>query len=222
MLTLLNTVRGKYALIIIVCLYAKGVFATEIFTVAVASSLYTTLQQRTLEFNKKHHAQIKIVFGSTGRLYNQIQHGAPFDVFIAADKEHPELLIKQHKASMKRVIGYGYLGLFIDHQQSQDIQRLVQTNIRRIVIANPNVAPFGRQSKKLLLKKTLWEALKPKLIYAQNAMQARMMVDQGLVDAGFVPVRKNSPYFARIPYVAVLLSDHLLGKRYLQFLNKHD
>lgn len=197
--------------------------AAETLTVAVASSLYPTLQKESTTFEQKYGVRIKLVSGSTGRLYNQIMHGAPFDVFVAADAQRPDLLIQHGKANKKYSLGYGYLGLMVDHQYSDNMQQLGEKNIHRIAIANPDVAPFGLLTKKLLLQKGLWQALKPKLVYAQNAMQANMMVNQGLVDAGFIPVDGNTAYLARILYIGVPLSDSPLNHIYLESLmHNHD
>lgn len=208
---------------VVVCFFASSVFAAETLTVAVASSLYATLKDQAPMFEKTHGVHLQLVAGSTGRLYHQIQLGAPFDVFIAAEKKQPEQLIQSGKAmASSYTLGYGYLGLIIHHQQYQAITRLLTPNIHRIVIANPNVAPFGKACKKLLQQKNLWQRLKPKFVYAQNAMQASMMVDQGLVDAGFIPVEGSSAYLLRIPYIGVLLSERAVAKQYLNFIQQHD
>jgi len=188
----------------------------------VASSLYATLKHQAPQFEKTHGVRVQWVAGSTGRLYHQVQLGAPFDVFIAAEKEQPQQLMQAKKAIATYTLGYGYLGLTIHHQHYQAITRLLAPNVHRIVIANPNVAPFGKACKKLLQQKKLWQRLKPKFVYAQNAMQASMMVNKGLVDAGFIPVDHDDAYLLRIPYIGVLLSDRTVAKQYLHFIQQHD
>ena len=190
--------------------------ATEELTVAVASSLYEEMLQKSQDFEKKHAVHIRLISGSTGRLYNQIQQGAPFDVFIAADEIRPNLLLQQNKAMAKYTAGKGYLGLMIGDQLVSELKRLTQANIKRIAIANPEVAPFGLAAKKLLQQQGLWDILEPKFVYAQNALQSKMLVTKGLVDAAFIPVAPTQPCIATLNYIGVLLVDKSLAKLWLE------
>ncbi|MDQ7005432.1 MAG: molybdate ABC transporter substrate-binding protein [Ghiorsea sp.] len=164
------------------CLCGSFSYAQESITVAVASSFYAKTQQISEAFEAKHDIKIRVVSGSTGRLYNQIKQGAPFDIFIAADAKRPALLARQHKQ-----IDQGFVGLKIKGKLVSDLNSLRNKNIHHIAMANPDVAPFGLATKQVLQQAGLWQPLQAKLVYAQNAMQAAMMVNQGLTDAGFVP-----------------------------------
>ncbi len=181
------------------CLCGFPAFSSETLTVAVASSFYPQAMQYSKQFEARHDATVRLVSGSTGRLYNQIKQGAPFDIFIAAGSQHIGL-DKPYKA-----LGYGYLGIQLGNRFTTDLQELTRHNIYKIAIANPQIAPFGAATKHVLAQADLWIKLKPKLVYAQNAMQASMMVNQGLVDAAFVPVQAAQEAIARIPYTMFLL-----------------
>jgi len=189
-----------------ICLCAHPLYAQESITVAVASSFYEKAKVYAAQFEAKHHVAVRLVSGSTGRLYNQIKQSAPFDIFIAAGSQKIDL-DKPHKA-----MGYGYLGIQLGNRFTTDLQRLIQNNIRKVAIANPQTAPFGAAAKQVLEKKGMWQVLKPKLVYAQNAMQASMMVNQGLVDAAFVPVQVAQDAIMRIPYTVFLLSNTVIAK----------
>ena len=188
------------------CLCGFPAFSSETLTVAVASSFYPQAMQYSKQFEAKHDVTVRLVSGSTGRLYNQIKQGAPFDVFIAAGSQKIDLG-KPHK-----VMGYGYLGVQLGNHFTTDLQELMQSSIYKIVIANPQTAPFGSAAKQVLAQAGLWNKLKPKLVYAQNAMQASMMVNQGLVDAAFVPVQVAQDAIMRIPYTVFLLSNTVIAK----------
>ncbi len=198
------------------CLCGSFSQAAETLTVAVASSLYPVMQQRAANFERAHHVTVRLVPGSTGRLYNQIMQGAPFDLFIAADQERPALLMRQHKATAQYAVSQGYLGVKVGKRIISELSMLTNPSIRHIAIANPDVAPLGKAAKVALQQRGLWRALQPKLIYAQNAMQAAMMVDQGLVDAGFVPLTSQQDAIAEIPYVAALLHEQMMAHLFLQ------
>lgn len=185
---------------------------------AVASSLYPTMQKRAQQFERQHPVTIQLVAGSTGRLYNQIMQGAPFDLLIAADARRPALLQQHGTSLLQRTVGHGTIGIVVGSKIIGDPQPLTAATIHHIVIANPSVAPFGLAAKTFLQQKKLWQQLQPKLVYAQNALQARMMVDQQMVDAGLVPVAADQPAFAMIPYIGVLLTEKKWARAWLQQL----
>jgi len=186
--------------VFVCCIFCSSlVSAQESITVAVASSYYAKVKAYAAQFEAKHDVAVRLVLGSTGRLYNQIKQAAPFDIWIAAGSQHIDL-DKPHKA-----MGYAYLGVQMGDAFTIDLQQLNQTYIQKIAIANLQTAPFGAAAKQVLEKQGMWQALKPRLVYAQNAMQASMMVNQGLVDAAFVPVQAEQDSIARIPYTAFIL-----------------
>jgi len=189
------------------CLVPIAGYAQETLTVAVASSLYPVMREQVKVFEQEHHVTVRLVPGSTGRLYNQIEQGAPFDLFVAADKERPAMLAKQGKAVAILPAGHGYLGIMVGKQVVAELGDLTNPSIHHIAIANPDVAPFGRVTRAILQKRGLWDVLQHKFVYAQNAMQAAMMVDKGLVDAGMVPVVLSKNVIAVINYYGVLLND---------------
>ncbi|MDQ6963361.1 MAG: molybdate ABC transporter substrate-binding protein [Mariprofundales bacterium] len=190
--------------------------AGERLTVAVASSLYPAMERAAHRFEQLHHLEIRLVAGSTGRLYNQIVHGAPFDLFIAADQQRPALLSRRGRVVAQCEVGVGYLGLSFSHLSSGEVgdgfAKLTSPAIRAVVIANPDVAPFGKLSRDILRRRGLWQELQHKLVYAQSALQAATMVRNGLVDAGFVPIGDPSSAVATLHYQAVLLVDSALAR----------
>jgi len=194
------------------CLCSLSSYASETITVAVASSFYSQAQHISEQFEATHDVKVRLVSGATGRLYNQIQQGAPFDIWIAAETERPALLSAKHK-----YIDEAYLGVQVG-KKLRNLKALQKNNIKHIAIANPDAAPFGLAAKAMLESQGLWQLLKPKLVYAQNAMQAAMMVNQGLTDAGFVPIADKTHALATVPYVAVLLSDKPNAQLFYQVL----
>jgi len=186
--------------------------AQENITVAVASSYYEKAKEYAAQFEKKHDVSVRLVSGSTGRLLNQIKQGAPFDIFIAAGSQSIDL-DKPYQA-----MGYGYLAIQVGNNFATNLKRLAQADIHNIAIANPQTAPFGTVAKQVLEKQGLWKGVQPKLVYAQNAMQASMMVNQGLVDAAFVPVQTEQGSIVRIPYTAYILISSELSQAFVDGL----
>jgi len=203
-------------LCLILSLFSVAAHAQNTITVAVASSLYPAMQHQARAFEKNHHVTIRLVPGSTGRLYNQITQGAPFDIFIAADQKRPAMLASHGKAVAQFEVGQGYLGVMLGKRVIADPEQLTALSIRHIAIANPNVAPFGQVTEMVLRQRGLWRALKHKFVYAANAMQALVLVKKGLVDAGFVPVGSNDVSLAVIHYQGVLLADQAMARLWLK------
>ena len=201
------------ALSFLLCVYGSCADAQDIITVAVASSFYPQAMQYSKQFEAKHHVQVRLVAGSTGRLFNQIKQGAPFDIFIAADTQYATRLMGK-----QAIIAHAYLGLKMGHKLVSNIHRLLHDDIKHIAMPNPQVAPFGKAAQSLLTQHKIWQAIKPKLVYAQHAMQADMMVSQGLVDAGFVATTNKSMALAELSYQAVLLSHKPAAQRYFSEL----
>lgn len=168
-------------------------FTTEILAdnlnIAVASNFAHTLQSLAVDFESKTNHQIRISRASTGKLYTQINHGAPFDVFLAADERRPDLLISKGKATaaFSRTYAIGKL-VFISNIKPEQtcIDVLASPRLKRLAIANPKTAPYGLAARQTLEKLQLWETLKPKLVMGENIAQSLQFVSTGNASAGFV------------------------------------
>lgn len=161
----------------------------ETLNVAVASNFTHTLKLLSDDFNKQTGHQLRIISGSTGKLYAQIQHGAPFDVFLAADEKRPELLVNENKADQASAYVYaiGQIILLSNIAPTDTCQSvLTSPALKRLSIANPKTAPYGAASKQLLEKLSLWSQLQPRLVMGENIAQALQFVSTKNAQAGFV------------------------------------
>ncbi|RMH47108.1 MAG: molybdate ABC transporter substrate-binding protein [Gammaproteobacteria bacterium] len=126
---------------------------------------------------------VRVAYGSSGRLYRQIQHGAPFDVFLSADETFPRRLQQQNIAG--RTLYQYARGRLVVYARSGDSKCLSLTRLvaceGRIVIANPEHAPYGMRAREAMLALDVWAKLKPRLIFAENIAQAAQYVARGEV-----------------------------------------
>ncbi|MFA0813225.1 molybdate ABC transporter substrate-binding protein [Microbulbifer epialgicus] len=155
--------------------------------VAVAASFRPALEQVLPEFERRSACTIQLSSGSSGVLYQQVLHRAPFDLFLSADRERPELLEKQGGvlADSRHTYALGLLALW--HPKSEwDMEQLLQQWPDKIVIADPKVAPFGTAARQALESLGLWEEKRIQLARAHNAGQAYLMLDSGNARMGFV------------------------------------
>ncbi len=141
------------------------------------------------EFERDTGHRVTAAVGSTGKLYAQILHGAPFDVFLAADQERPRLLLDQGLAveGSRRTWAVGRLVLWSpDPAAAAGAVTLREGAFRRLAIANPDLAPYGAAARDVLVGMALWQDLQPKIVVGENVGQAFAMVASGNAEFGFV------------------------------------
>lgn len=157
--------------------------------VAVASNFSHTLHSLADDFESKTSHRIRIISASTGKIYNQIKHGAPFDIFFAADELRPNRLIAEGdgKAVWSMVYAIGKLVLISNIKPKNNCSDILgSTALKRLAIANPKTAPYGLAAKQTLEKLQLWNTLKPKLVTGENIAQSFQFVATGNASAGFI------------------------------------
>jgi molybdate transport system substrate-binding protein len=135
---------------------------------------------------------IDVVFsyGPTVELAQQIDNGAPFDVFAAADTERVDLLVASQKlvSKSRAIYAKGQLALWIPAGESSGIQQLkdlTSPKISFIAIAQPKLAPYGQAAIETLKNAGLWEPLQPKIVYANSISMAKQLAASGNADAAF-------------------------------------
>ena len=169
-------------------LLANDLHADEL-NVAVASNFSYALKLLADGFNKQTGHRLRISSASTGKLYAQIQHGAPFDVFLAADEKRPDLLIAENMADQSSAYVYaiGQLVLLSNISPEGNCQSvLTAPALKRFAIANPETAPYGVAAKQVLENLALWTRLQPLMVKGENAAQTLQFVTTKNADAGFV------------------------------------
>lgn len=178
-----------FAVLLLLPLSARA----EVATVAVASNFITTLEKLGERFEEESGHTIRIVSGSTGKLYTQIMHGAPFDLFLAADAERPALLTSEGQASAPITYATGRLVLW-SRKGSDPAEDLGSAAIERLAIANPDLAPYGRAAMEALTELGRTGANAPALVMGENVAQAIAMLATGNVDHGVIPlsIRTNA------------------------------
>jgi len=160
-------------------------------TVAAASDLTPVFEELGRAFESATKTKVVFVFGSTGMLTRQIENGAPFDLFAAAnvsyidELEQKGLIIPDSKAVYAR----GRITLWTANESPvrfQGIEDLARPEIQRIAIANPDHAPYGLAAKQALQNAGVWDRVQPKLVYGDNIRQALQYAQTGNVEVAIV------------------------------------
>jgi len=167
---------------------ARG--AAQAVNVAVAANFLTTSRALARRFMASHQARVLISSGSTGKLYAQIRHGAPYDLFLAADVRRPRKLEQAQLIvpGSRFTYAIGRLVLWSRTPGTVDAegQSLKQGRIARLAIANPKTAPYGAAARTVLRHLGLWSRYRGQLVRGENVGQTFQFAVTGNVDAAFV------------------------------------
>jgi molybdate transport system substrate-binding protein len=176
--------------------------------IAAASSLQFALPEIVAAFQRKTGVAARVTYGSSGNFRRQIAQGAPFELFLSADEQYVDDLIKLGlTAGPGRVYALGRIAVILpqgsDIELSQDLAGLrsaIDTgHLKHFAIANPDHAPYGRAARQALESLGLWQSIQPRLIKGENASQATQFAISGSSQGGIVPYSLAiSPAIARI------------------------
>ena len=170
-----------------------SVVAEREINVAAAADLSAALQELAANYQKRTGVVVKLSFGASGALTQQIQNGAPFDVFFSADMDYPRQLIAAGQADGSTLYRYavGQLVLWVPKDSPLDVEHkgmdvLLDPSVKKIAIANPKHAPYGRAAAAALHHYGLYEKVSDRLVLGENVSQAAQFVESGNAQAGFV------------------------------------
>jgi molybdate transport system substrate-binding protein len=189
------------AILIYACI--SGAHAQNSIRIAAAADLEPVLPPILEQFQKETGIHAEATYQASAALTTQIQNGAPFDVFLSADLGYPQKLIT---AGLAQGLGDGNSGTPITyargtlvlwerkdtHLLASSMDTLRRPEVQRIAIANPDRAPYGRAAVDALKKSGLYDAVKSKLVTAENISQAAQFVDTGNADVGFISLTSAS------------------------------
>src|SRR5665213_2644940 len=179
-------------LAVLLLLLPAALSAADKLSIAAAANLVYALDDLDAQFKRTDPGtEVTVAIGASGSLVAQIENGAPFDLFLAADMEFPEALIAQGGAEKKSLTKYaiGRLVLWttlptVDVTSLAGVVR--SPSVQKLAIANRQSAPYGRAAEEALTKLGLWAEAQPKLVVGENISQTAQFVETGNADAGFV------------------------------------
>lgn len=212
----MNKIVQSLLLIILLAFTSQTTFASQKLTVAVASNFAPTAKLLAKPFEQNNHIKIQWVSSATGALFQQVMHGAPYDAFFSADNIRPQKLVDIGKldASSLALYTIGQLSLYPVKQSNNvttDLHAQFQ-QAKRIAIANPDIAPYGKAAKRWLENNKLWTSTKSKLIRGINVSQTFQQTRSGAVDIGFVAA--SQLLANRLPLNIIALEDSFALHQY--------
>ena len=155
--------------------------------VAVAANFRPAMDTLEAVFEIETGHDLQVSYGATGQFFSQIQHGAPYDVFLAADGERPHLLAEiQANGAEARTYAIGQLALWSPLTEALGADALRGSGLRFLAVANAQLAPYGAAAEAVIAALGLGEALEGKLVRGSNVAQAFVFVQTGNAELGFV------------------------------------
>ena len=220
-----------------------SVALSEDMTIAAASDLNFAFKVLVAEFEKKTGVHVKLSLGSSGNFFSQISNGAPFDLYFSADIRYPRKLEDSGYAVSGSLYPYavGRIVVWVPSRSSLAVEKLgmetlLDPSIKKIAIANPKHAPYGRAAVAAMEHFKVYDRAKDKLVLGENISQAAQFVESGACDIGIValslalaPSMKSAGKYWEIPIEAhppleqgaVILKSSKsqeAAKRFLEFL----
>jgi len=163
--------------------------------IAAAASLQSVLPQIVEAFRAQGGGPLRVVFGSSGAFTTQIEQGAPFELFLSADRPYVERLADKGLTQDRGVLyAEGRIALFvprgsplkIDGQLKDLAAALKDGRLRRFAIASPEHAPYGRAARQALVHAGLWRPIQPRLVLGENVAQAAQFASTGAAQGGLI------------------------------------
>ena len=161
--------------------------------VAAAADLQTAMPEIVKSFRAQSGVSVDVVYGSSGNFFAQIQNGVPLDVFFSADSEYPRRLEESGFAELHSAVIYGIGSIVLwmpanaaCNPEAEQWKCLQQSSVKKIAIANPDHAPYGRAAVAALQKAGFYGDVKAKLVFGENISQAAQFVQSGNAQAGLL------------------------------------
>jgi molybdate transport system substrate-binding protein len=237
------SIPSKQIIALLAVLLTGSYARTQTVKVAAAADLKFAMAELTSQFEKDSGAKLDVTYGSSGNFLTQIQNGAPFDLFFSADSEYPKKLEAAGLAEPGTLHEYAVGRIVIWTPSDTGInaakdgwKSLLDQRVKKIAIANPEHAPYGRAALAAMKKAGIYEQVKDKLVYGENISQAAEFVQSGNAQVGIValslaisPAMKNgnrweipADTYPAIKQAAVILKSSKnkdAARRFLEFVN---
>jgi molybdate transport system substrate-binding protein len=204
--------RNQCLASILALVFAVPLCGAQEITVAAAADLQFAFQDVAARFQKDTGKNVKLIFGSSGNFFTQIQNGAPFDVFFSADIDYPKKLEAAGLTEPGTLYQYatGKIVVWVPNESKLDLGHglsvLLDPTIKKIALANPEHAPYGRAAVAAMKHANVFDKVSSKFVLGENISQAASFVASGSADIGIValslalaPAMKQKGRYAEIP-----------------------
>ncbi len=172
--------------------YVSQLCVAQEITVAAAADLQFAMQDVAARFQKETRKTVKLIYGSSGNFFQQIQNGAPFDMFFSANLDYPKKLEDAGLTEPGSYYQYatGKIVVWVPKESKLDLssgmQALLDPSVKKIAVANPQHAPYGQAAVAAMQKENVYEKVKDKFVLGENISQTASFVVSGSANVGIV------------------------------------
>lgn len=166
----------------------------QTLVVAAASDLKFAMDEVVTVFRKvRPDIAVNVTYGASGNFFGQLSNGAPFDMFFSADVNYPNQLGERGLVveGSQFLYAEGHVVLWVPSSSALDVEKrgikaLEDPSVRKIAIANPKTAPYGRAAEAALKSLGVYDAVKDRLVFGENIAQTAQFVQSGAADVGIL------------------------------------
>lgn len=159
-------------------------------TIAAASDLREALPNLVSRYSQQTGVKLEVIFGSSGKLFAQIEQGAPYDAYFSANADYPRRLEAKGLTVPGTRFAYAEGRLVLWTGSGVDVSKgmavLSDARVKKVAIANPALAPYGKAAVEALQHAGVYEGVKPKLVYGENISQTAQFATSGAAQVGIV------------------------------------
>jgi len=205
------TVRRLSLIVVLAVGFISQCGAQEI-TVAAAADLQFAMQDVAARYQKEVGKTVKVIYGSSGNFYQQIQNGAPFDIFFSANLDYAKKLEDAGLAEPGSFYPYakGKIVIWVRNESKLDLNSgmkvFLNPSVKKIAVANPLHAPYGQAAVAAMQKENIYDQVKDKFVLGENISQTASFVVSGSADVGVValalalsPNMKDKGRYVEVP-----------------------
>jgi molybdate transport system substrate-binding protein len=202
----------RFALIVVAVSSLSNLCAAQAISVAAAADLQFAMQDIAARFEKQTGKTEKPIYGSSGNFFQQIQNGAPFDVFFSANLDYPKKLEAAGLTEPGSYYEYarGKIVMWVPNDSKLDLKSglkaLLDPSVKKIAVANPQHAPYGQAAVAAMQREDVYEKVKDKFVLGENISQTASFVVSGAADVGIValalalsPNMKDKGRYVEVP-----------------------
>jgi molybdate transport system substrate-binding protein len=166
----------------------------SVVRIAAAADMRFAMDEIIDAFRQKHPTiRVDVTYGSSGNFYAQLSNHAPFDIFFSADVDYPRRLIREGAAlaNTEFLYGIGRLVIWVPRASPIDIEKLgmkslLDPSVKKIAIANPHHAPYGRAAVSAMQSTGVYDQVKDRIVFGDSVMQTAQFVESGGADIGLI------------------------------------
>jgi molybdate transport system substrate-binding protein len=159
-------------------------------TIVAAADLKFAMDEIVKSYKQAHaDDELKVIYGSSGKFFTQIENDAPYDLFFSADIRFPEKLVSAGKAvGIPKLYAIGRIVLWSNSMDASqlNLNNVTDSAIRKFAIASPDHAPYGARAKEALISAGIWDNMRPKIVNGENIGHTTQMIESGAADAGII------------------------------------